>query len=505
MGGAPRRVFTTLPVARSSLLSLRSVSLLAAVLAPVGCSGAGVIDCGEGVYLGTGDAHYCEYAGVDPIAVACPAALPEVVVLDGSVRCAASAVDGGRLDAGRLDGGRLDSGRLDAAGLDASPMDAALDGSPSADDAGADARVEGDAGPGTELPEGCVLRPVGTPLVLSPPEAGAATGRAEIAWTGAQWMVTWATEDVSEIQVSRVSATGELLGSSYLGPVGVAGLSPGAVWTGTELGVAWIVSTSTVNLVTVAPDGTASVARPVVTASATQTDTPLTWTGSTYGLVWNERRGFDHITGRGLDASGAERWTSFMSVEADHYLLASVWTGTHHVTITAPESRGVDAAIWAVDDAGVITQRGAPLGVVVDPERDADAAWGGDEGVVVLSDYSAVLMRRLDSTGAPLGAAPLTVSSAGVTIGTPTVATDGPRWAVAFSATGGIDDLPLQFGVVDRAGRRVRTQIGFAEPFTGPTSPKIAPTGDGRYGVTWSAMGATVRHHYFQVIECVSP
>jgi hypothetical protein len=161
---------------------------------------------------------------------------------------------------------------------------------------------------------------------------------ASLAWNGTEYGIIWAdNRDGSwKIFFNRISAEGELIGSN----VRITNTSGGSrdtsfVWTGTEYGVAWEDSRDGneeiyFNRISASGGLIGSDVR-ISNASGGSRDASLIWTGTEYGIAWEDFRDgnweiyFSRISAEG-DLIGSHLRVTNAYGESRNASL--VWTGT---------------------------------------------------------------------------------------------------------------------------------------------------------------------------------
>jgi hypothetical protein len=160
-----------------------------------------------------------------------------------------------------------------------------------------------------------------------------------LSWGGTQWGVAW--EDVRdgdfEIYFTRVSAAGVEVGDDVRVTTS-AGMSsaPALGWSGTHWGLAWDDERDgnrEIYFVTIASDGTVGTAVRVTEDSAVSADPSIVWNGTGWLVVWRDGRdGNEEIYAVRLDADGNRIGDDSRLTTSDGASMHPdlVWTGTEY-------------------------------------------------------------------------------------------------------------------------------------------------------------------------------
>jgi hypothetical protein len=161
----------------------------------------------------------------------------------------------------------------------------------------------------------------------------------DIAWGGTQWGVVW--EDVrggeSEVFFARVSSAGAKVGGDVLVSASPGeSTAPAIAWSGTEWGVAWDDERDgnrEIYFALVADDGTVEAPIRVTTDGAISSTPSLVWNGTGWTVAWRDARdGNDEIYLTRVDAGGArlEDDTRVTTSDGRSWHPDLVWTGTEY-------------------------------------------------------------------------------------------------------------------------------------------------------------------------------
>ncbi len=119
-----------------------------------------------------------------------------------------------------------------------------------------------------------------------------------VAWSGSEYGVAWKGHDpvsdlIEQIYFQRVTSMGSLIGTTTMITPSYSGdsIHPEAVWHGAGYGVAYQDYSSgnyEIWLASLGPDGTKLASRRLSLTSTDSEVVSLAWTGSEYGLAWQE-------------------------------------------------------------------------------------------------------------------------------------------------------------------------------------------------------------------------
>ncbi len=255
-------------------------------------------------------------------------------------------------------------------------------------------------------------------------------------WTGDDFGLVWQANYGGEelIAFQRVDSTGSAIGSTvFLSDRTdmVPSTNPSAVWTGSVYGVVWTERASDfthqVHFTSVSAAGAPSGTVNQVTEGSGEASgrTPLTWTGSEYGLVWNSSDGMNMqvaFTRIGADGTreGGEVFLSDSPFYSSHPMIA--WTGSEYAVTWWDSGESPPGEYFASAHLTRLTPDGVEMSEerTISPDtllvRSPKPAWTGSAfGCAweqVTSDSSSVFLHRFDPTGIGIGD-PALLSDAG--------------------------------------------------------------------------------------------
>jgi hypothetical protein len=267
------------------------------------------------------------------------------------------------------------------------------------------------------------------------------------------------------------------------------------VWTGSEFGIVWMQytqpgSNGPLNLffrrADANGDPVGAVTR-VTNVSANTLWPSLVWTGTEYGLVWEDSRdGHREVYFVRIDAVGQvvppEVRLTFSSRESFNPML--VWNGGGYAVSysSAPSvfDNG-DLYLLRMSTSGAPLAAATPISATAAGQFGTGLVWNGGGYALAWSDYSAgqprILFCRTNSSGAKLGL--------DVVVGGPGSDGGGLAWTgLEYGVTWSQVDL-LNFKRLDSLGAPVGAQTQFDLGFTNTTLGQIRWTGS-EYGVSWA-------------------
>jgi hypothetical protein len=158
-----------------------------------------------------------------------------------------------------------------------------------------------------------------------------------LAWTGTEYGVSWAdsrTLGNPEIFFARISDSGVKVGYDTEISETVYDEYPSLVWTGSEYGVSWRNGDSKISFARISGSGTSIGSNVQITTNPARTNTPsLAWTGGNYGVSWqDERDGNFEIYFAMISASGSKLGFDIRITNASGFSFSPslVWTGSEY-------------------------------------------------------------------------------------------------------------------------------------------------------------------------------
>ncbi len=341
------------------------------------------------------------------------------------------------------------------------------------------------------------------------------SGYPDLVWTGSEYGVAWhdARDGDWEIYFARMSATG-----ARVGPEVRVTSSPGIsaraalAWARNGYGLAWRDERDGNQEIYFrrldAQGGAVGPEIRVTSAAGASTVPDLVWTGSGYGLAWQDDRGgapqvyFARLDPFGTKLAPEARVSDAAAVAYDPSL---VWNGGGYGIVWTDERASGSDLYFARLDAG-----GAKIGsdlLVSQPGAagQPSLAWNGaGYGVAWHDDRDGnweIYFARLYADGAKIGSEVRLTSDAG-TSGWPSLAWNGAEYGVAWhDDRGGAWQIYLT--TVNPAGGKASGDLQVTNTPTGEYATSIAWSGD-LYGVAWhdERIGGGNLEIYFARVGC---
>ena len=178
-----------------------------------------------------------------------------------------------------------------------------------------------------------------------------------LAWTGSQFGVSWHDQlnGIAEVFFTRISDAGVKLGSDVrLTSFGVGSRFPSLTWTGSQFGVSWADDRngdSEIYFCRVSAAGSKQGADVRLTsATGDSTHPQLSWTGSEFGVVWEDSRGsgpeiyFATVSATGSKSGTDLRVTGGLGASTAPAL---VWSGSEFASVWTDARDGNDEVYFA--------------------------------------------------------------------------------------------------------------------------------------------------------------
>jgi len=306
-----------------------------------------------------------------------------------------------------------------------------------------------------------------------------------IVWAGDQFGLAWVDDrdGNNEIYLGRVSPAAEELGAETR-ETDAAGDSfdPSIAWSGSEFGLAWYDTRDGSEEIYFARiDGASAKIGAdvrVTNASGVSAHPSLVWSGSEYGLAWDDQRDgnaeiyFVRMSAGGA-ASGAEvRVTDATGVSSRPSLQ---WTGSRYCMAWGDE-RETTGRIYFVclDPSGVPVGAEAPVTGATGSAADPSLAWTGTGFGVAWADYRSInndiYFALLGPDGAMVGTE-VRITTDDQTDVEPFIAWKGDEFGIVWTNWGGYSDC--YYGRISASG--VLEEADLAVP-DGTASSSYNPT-----------------------------
>lgn len=335
-----------------------------------------------------------------------------------------------------------------------------------------------------------------------------------LAWNGNGYGMAWVDERVSDpmLYFRRLSADGSAIG----GDTALSGLVfsnsevPILIWTGSEYGIAWFGTNSTVYLARVDAQGMEigaefEVARNVESAR----DFSIIWTGARYAMAWIDSS--DVMRFLRFDVPEGPREPSIVLTRSNDITPtrpAIAWNGSGYGVVWLGDPR---APGFPVDTYFVrLNATGLPLGDRVrltetsTADHDPSIVFSGNEYGVAWSDTVAlssnIFFTRLDLDGGRIGNdVNLTASSNSSYF--PRVVWTGTEYAVSW-LTSESSQLYLYFSHLSRDGLSSNERFRVSDTFDSVASPTTLQWNGSTFGIAWTHPGTSQQSIVFATIGC---
>lgn len=340
------------------------------------------------------------------------------------------------------------------------------------------------------LPEGgCGEDWTGSTLVS---QASGGLYPAVIAWTGGVYGVAWADfrNGSWDVFYRSVGAAGvPLTGDATIATGASASQMPSIAWSGAELGIAWYDDRDgnyEIYFNRLSPLGVAAGPDTRVTANASFSANPkLAWSGSEYGVVWNDNRdGNWEVYFRRISAAGVALGVDSRITSSSSYSYADdlAWSGNGYGVTFIDNRDGNDEVFFNRIAPGGFPM-GADLRVSPTPAISSwsSLAWSGSEYGVAWHDVRdgnyEIYMNRISAAGALLGA-DVRVTTSAATSYLPALEWTGAEWSLVWlDNRNGSYDL---FGAsLDAAGGKLGSDRTLVVSAHTEDNPEIAVGGRG--------------------------
>ncbi|WP_224365732.1 Ig-like domain-containing protein [Hyalangium versicolor] len=318
---------------------------------------------------------------------------------------------------------------------------------------------------------GAVLDPSGVTLSLN---TNSETNPA-VAFDGTNYLVVWQDNRGSgfDLYGVRVSASGTVLDSAGVLISGATGhqRNPAVAFDGTNYLVVWEDTrngpTSDIFGARVSPAGTMldTTGLPLCQRFSPQEHPAVAFDGTNYLVVWDDSgtSAARDIYGTRVSKSGSVLDPLFFGISTDandQSMPALAFDGTNYLVAWSDLRNNSTADVYGarVSRTGaVLDTAGVQLASGTEAQTDPALAFDGTNYLLVWSDYqsfpsSNLFARRVRTTGIPLDAAPIAVSTAPGHQQQPSVVFDGTDFLIAWQDGRGGTDLDLYAGRVSRSG-----------------------------------------------------
>ena len=319
-----------------------------------------------------------------------------------------------------------------------------------------------------------------------------------LAWTGSEYGVGW-DDDVDspdrEIYFQRLTAVGALAGEPTR-VTNAAGVSeyPSLVWAGSEFGIAWEDDRDgnfEIYFARLSAQGAVLGSEVRVSQAAGDSWNPsLAWTGSEYGVSWEDPRDgnyeiyFARVSAAGAAIGSETRVTNAAGVSAYPSL---VWTGSEYGA-AFEDNRDGNFEIYL----GRISAAGAPVGETrvtqaAGESESPSLVWAGSEFGASWQDFRdgnyEIYFARLSAAGALLGSELRLTSNAGASQN-PSLVWTGSEFGVIWNDAADNPDGEIYLLRLDGTGALIGGPVRVTNNAGFKIYPALAWSGS-EYGVCW--------------------
>ncbi|OGP60669.1 MAG: hypothetical protein A2V67_10620 [Deltaproteobacteria bacterium RBG_13_61_14] len=320
-----------------------------------------------------------------------------------------------------------------------------------------------------------------------------------LSWTGSEFGVGWCG---SNIYFARVSSSGTKLGTDLLVTDDATCIwGPSLSWTGSEFGVSWYDNRDgnfEIYFARVSSSGAKIGSDLRVTSDASISWYPsLSWTGSEFGVSWQDYRDANYpisdwsyeIYFARVSSSGAKLGSDLRVTSAAGYSQwpSLSWTGSEF-GVSWQDYRDWNYEIYFAR----ISSAGAKIGSdlrVTDDAHDSEypsLSWTGSEFGVSWNDRrdgnAEIYFARISSTGAKLGSDLRMTSDANYSR-YPSLSWTGSEFGMSWHDTRD-GNYEIYFARVSSSGAKLGSDLRVTSAASGSYEPSLAWTGS-EFGVSW--------------------
>ena len=332
-------------------------------------------------------------------------------------------------------------------------------------------------------------------------------------WTGSELGVVWihssnTTSPTNQLRFGRFDAAGAPL-SPVVALSSQGASMPSLVWTGSAYAVAWLLQSSPTSIWLSRIDASGQLIGTevkVAGSGANVTMPSLAWNGSGYGLAWSDSRFpydneifFERLTAAGARIGDELRVTTGSRGAYDPRLL---WTGSLYglawddrVTTSGQYSQvrftRLDAAGQPLEAPHRVSDPTSEVGLLshlVSVGSGFALAWTDDRNSGVVGPFLDVYFNQLDGTGTPLGADVRVTPADAFRSAYPSLVWTGSEFGVAWADARELDthNMEIYFASLDAAGHRIGdAPLNVTNDTAASWWPSLAWTGDG-YRLVWA-------------------
>jgi len=336
-----------------------------------------------------------------------------------------------------------------------------------------------------------------------------------LVWTGSEYGVSWhdSRDGNNEIYFARLDASGNKIGADVRVTTDVSySQSPSLVWTGSGYGVSWQDyrdGSDEIYFTRLDASGAKIGSDVRVTNDSAGSLYPsLVWTGSEYGMSWADNRGGNYeIYFARLDASGSKIGSD---VRVTNYIATSmrpslVWTGSEY-GVSWYDIRDGNAEIYF----GRLDASGSKIGSdvrVTDYDTLSSAfprlAWTGSEYGLSWRDTrdgnSEIYFVRIGASGTKIGS-DMRVTNAALDSVYPSLVWTGSEYGVSwYDSRDGNNEIYV--ARLNASGNKIGSDVRVTNSVGNSLYPSLVWTGTD-YGVSWYNTRDGNSEIYFARLSC---
>lgn len=338
---------------------------------------------------------------------------------------------------------------------------------------------------------------------------------ASIAWTGSGYGIAWHDNRDSsqyEIYFALADAGGNKIGSDKrITSAASSQKEPSLVWTGTEFGIAfddYRNSNYEIYFTRLDSSGNKIGTETRITSnSQVQRYPSLAWTGSEYGVVWQDYRDgnyeiyFSRINADGTKNGSDVRISHSLGIS---YYPAIVWDGDGYGVVWQDERDGNREVYFSqLDSSGIEIVNDTRITSNSSSSEYPDICWTGNEYGIVWYDLrdtnNEIYFTRVSNSGMEIGDDVRVTSNDQSSI-YPSIAWTGSEYGIAWQDSR--DGNPeIYYGRISSTGSRLGSDLRVTRDSSNSYNPDIARTGTD-FGIAWHDNRDGNSEIYFQRVGC---
>jgi hypothetical protein len=344
---------------------------------------------------------------------------------------------------------------------------------------------------------------------------GSTSYYASIAWAGSQFGISWddPRDGDSEVWFARVSASGSKLGGDVRITTNTDDSEETSIaWSGSEFGLVWCDDRDG-NLELFFTRVSSGGSELITDVQLTSTPSPgatyepsIAWTGSQYGVSWSDRRDGNHeiyfvrVTPGGSKVGTELRVTNDTFNSLDPSL---AWTGSGFGVVWNDRRDGNQEIYLALISAGG-SKTSSDIRITNDGAMSfwPDAVWTGSEFGVAWMDTrdgdEEVFLALVEADGTKRST-DLQITNNSSSKNVPEMAWGGSEFGIAWQDTRG-GNWEIYFALVSVAGVKIGSDFRVTNASGWSERPTIAWSGSG-YGICWRDNRGGNHEQYFNFVE----